>query len=91
MRAPRYRFHYGQPSNFVEIYLPKKAAYQGALYDTLKKGFDLVKVRDHLLKNGVAQRVPNTKELSVPTSKSRTVAVVQQVFVGLAMACFGIL
>ena len=54
MRAPRYRFHYGRPSNFVEIYLPKKAAYQGALYDTLKKGFDLVKVKNHFRKNRVA-------------------------------------
>jgi hypothetical protein len=48
MAAPPYRFNYGEPGHFVEIYLPKKAVYQGPLYETLTKGFDLDVVRKHL-------------------------------------------
>jgi hypothetical protein len=33
----------------VEIYLPKKAVYQGALYETLTEGFNLNSVRQHFL------------------------------------------
>ncbi len=47
MTAPPYRFNYGLPGLFVEIYLPKKALYQGELYDTLTMGFDLDAVRHH--------------------------------------------
>jgi hypothetical protein len=71
MRAPRYQFHYGQPSNFVEIYLPKKAAFQGALYDTLKDGFDLKKVKKHLRDNraAVQEFLKHHEELSKYTEK----------------------
>lgn len=43
-----YRFYPGEASVFVEIYLPKKARFQGVLYDTLTDGFKPAKVRDHL-------------------------------------------
>ena len=33
---------------FAEIYLPKKAHYQGLLYETLTNGFDVEQVRKHL-------------------------------------------
>jgi hypothetical protein len=34
---------------FVEIYLPKKSHFQGTLYDTLTKGFNISDVKKHLL------------------------------------------
>lgn len=33
---------------FAELYLPKKAHYQGLIYDTLTNGFDVENVRKHL-------------------------------------------
>jgi hypothetical protein len=36
---------------FAELYLPKKAHYQGLLYETLTEGLDVEKVREHLRKN----------------------------------------
>lgn len=33
---------------FAELYLPKKAHYQGLLYETLTDGFDVERVRSHL-------------------------------------------
>ena len=44
-----YRFHEFEPGVFVEIYLPKKAKFQGTLYDTLTKGFNFDNVKDHFL------------------------------------------
>jgi len=41
-----YRFHYGEPGLFLEIYVPR--AYQDILRDTIEKGFDLDFVRAHL-------------------------------------------
>ena len=49
--APPYKFNYGQPGHFVEIYLPKKAVYQGALYDALTEGFHHEKVKQHFIDN----------------------------------------
>jgi hypothetical protein len=43
-----YQFHYGDPGLFAEIYLPKKAVYQGMLYDTLTNGFKVNIVKEHL-------------------------------------------
>lgn len=48
---PGYRFHAGEASVLVEIYLPKKARFQGALYDALTAGFNPGKVRRHLADN----------------------------------------
>jgi hypothetical protein len=42
-----YRFRPFEPGIFVEIYLPKKARYQGALYEALSEGFNFEKVRNH--------------------------------------------
>ena len=36
---------------FAELYLPKKAHYQGVLYETLTDGLDVAKVRKHLRAN----------------------------------------
>lgn len=46
-------FHYHlegyEPGIHVELYLPKKSRYQGKLYETLTRGFDLDKVKEHFL------------------------------------------
>jgi hypothetical protein len=42
-----YRVHAGEPAIFVEIYLPKKADFQGRLYETLTRGFDIQEVKNH--------------------------------------------
>jgi len=39
-----------EPAVFVELYLPKKAVFQGMLYDSLTSGFRLDEVKDHFLK-----------------------------------------
>ena len=44
---PPYKFQRGEAGIFVEIYLPKKASFQGTLYDTLVDGFEVQKIRDH--------------------------------------------
>jgi hypothetical protein len=46
-----YEFHFGDPGLFVEVYLPKKAEYQGALYKALTNGFNLALVQEHLRSN----------------------------------------
>jgi len=43
-----YRFNRFKPALFVEIYLPKKIRYQGALYECLRAGFDFAAVQTHL-------------------------------------------
>jgi hypothetical protein len=63
--APPYKFNYGQPGHFIEIYLPKKAVYQGALYDALTEGFDHKKVKQHFIDNHtyVASFLESNEEL----------------------------
>ena len=41
-----YRVQAGEPGVFVEIYLPKRADFQGRLHDALTQGFDLDAVRE---------------------------------------------
>jgi len=46
-----------EPAVFVELYLPRKAVFQGMLYDTLTSGFRLEKVKEHFLQaDAVKQR-----------------------------------
>lgn len=47
MQEQLYQFYPGEGGIFVEIYLPKRADFQGRLYDSLTKGFDLEKVKAH--------------------------------------------
>jgi len=44
---PPYKFMRGEGGIFVELYLPKKPSFQGTLYDTLVKGFQIQEVRSH--------------------------------------------
>ncbi|MGE0278931.1 MAG: hypothetical protein AB7R40_26360 [Nitrospiraceae bacterium] len=43
-----YQFRTYEPAVLVEIYLPKKAEYQGALYTTLTDAFNFTNVKHHL-------------------------------------------
>lgn len=40
-----------EPAVFVELYLPRKAVFQGVLYNALTSGFLLENVKSHFLKN----------------------------------------
>lgn len=44
-----YTYYTAEPSVMAEIYLPKKAKYQGVLYDTLTNGFQLNRYADHFI------------------------------------------
>lgn len=46
--ATRYVFHRSDPGFYSEIYFPKKAAYQGAIFDALRTGFYADKVQAYL-------------------------------------------
>ena len=43
-----YHFLHYEPAFFLELYLPKKALYQGTLFETLTKGFNVKNVKAHL-------------------------------------------
>jgi hypothetical protein len=42
-----YQYHPYETGIFVEIFLPKRAEFQGTLYRVLTEGFDLEKVKNH--------------------------------------------
>jgi hypothetical protein len=44
----RYMFTRSAPGIWTELYFPKKAAYQGAIFDALRSGFDPERVRTYL-------------------------------------------
>src|SRR4051794_39536717 len=46
--ATRYVFQRSDPGFYSEIYFPKKAAYQGAIFDALRNGFHADRVQDYL-------------------------------------------
>jgi hypothetical protein len=46
-----YHFHGYEPGIFVEVFLPKKAKYQGRLYETLTNGFNIKNVKNNFKKN----------------------------------------
>jgi hypothetical protein len=45
-----------EPAILVELYLPKKAAFQGVLYNTLTSGFSLEEVKRHFLSADESQQ-----------------------------------
>jgi len=47
MTKPTYQFRPSESGLFVELYLPKRAEYQGALYNTITDGFQKDKVESH--------------------------------------------
>jgi len=46
--STRYVFHRSDPGFYSEIYFPKKAAYQGAIFDALRTGFHADRVQAYL-------------------------------------------
>jgi len=59
---PPYKFQRGEPGIFVEIYLPKKASFQGTLYDTLVNGFEVQKVINHFKTREKAEGIKDLLE-----------------------------
>lgn len=51
MKSTDYQFKPSEGSILVEIYLPKKAKYQGVLYETLTGGFEFKKVQKYMKSN----------------------------------------
>jgi hypothetical protein len=47
MSGPFYQYQRNEAGLFTELYLPKKAEFQGTLYKVLTEGFDLGKLRAH--------------------------------------------
>ena len=47
MAGPFYQYFPNETGVFTELYLPKKADFQGTLYKVLTEGFDLAKVKAH--------------------------------------------
>ena len=51
MRSPTYLLQSNDSGIITEIYFPKKAAYQGAIFDALRKGFFQADVISYLKGN----------------------------------------
>jgi len=65
-----YEFFYGKPGLFLEIYLPKKAQFQGLHFDVLNKGSDLPVVREHFRSSVVSLKLRHLSvEVSLFTTK----------------------
>jgi len=47
MTGPFYQYFPDETGLFTELYLPKKADFQGTLYKVLTEGFDLARVKAH--------------------------------------------
>ena len=59
-RALNYNLRLKQASLIVELYLPKKASFQGSLYDTLSEGLDILNVRAHFRNSARSRRISST-------------------------------
>jgi hypothetical protein len=47
MSGPFYQYQRNEAGLFTELYLPKKAEFQGTLYKVLTEGFDLARLKAH--------------------------------------------
>lgn len=81
---PLYKFNPAKHGVFVEIYLPKKAAFQGTLFESLTEGFDLNKVRAHLTERE-AEVKRLLKDSTYCNDYERRVKNMRQVFTGYSM------
>jgi len=52
-----YQFESYRPGVFIELYLPKKAMYQGMLYEALTEGFNFQKVKEHFLDESKREKI----------------------------------
>ena len=78
-----YRTFAAEPGMLVEVYFPKKAAYQGALFAALVKGLDQQAVKKYLTRHMSRVRHLVRPKLSVPLAKR--VGSYRQVFHGYSM------
>ncbi|MGH9427772.1 MAG: hypothetical protein ACRD2L_15900 [Terriglobia bacterium] len=81
MNSIGYAFNPSEHGIFVEIYLPKKAEFQGTLYQALTEGFDIEKVRGHFR----AKREQINAFLQGHYSCDGRIETMQQVFYGYSM------
>lgn len=81
---PLYKFNPAKQGIFVEIYLPKKAAFQGTLFESLTEGFDLNKVRSHLMEKQAEVQTLLT-DSRYCDDYERRVKNMRQVFTGYSM------
>lgn len=81
---PLYKFNPAKQGVFVEIYLPKKAAFQGTLFESLTEGFNLNKVKAHLTEKQAEVRTLLTDSLYC-NDYERRVKNMRQVFTGYSM------
>jgi len=81
MNSIRYAFNPSEHGIFVEIYLPKKAEFQGTLYQALTEGFDIEMVRKHFQ----AKRERIDAFLQGHYSCEGRIETMQQVFYGYSM------
>lgn len=81
MNTIGYAFNPSEHGIFVELYLPKKAEFQGTLYQALTEGFDIEKVRAHFR----AKREQINAFLQGHYSCDGRIETMQQVFYGYSM------
>jgi hypothetical protein len=81
MNSIGYAFNPSEHGIFVEIYLPKKAEFQGTLYQALTEGFDVEKVRAHFQ----AKREQINAFLQGHYNCDGRIATMRQVFYGYSM------
>lgn len=81
MNTIGYAFNPSEHGIFVELYLPKKAEFQGTLYQALTEGFDIEKVRDHFR----AKREQINAFLQGHYRCDGRIETMQQVFYGYSM------
>lgn len=74
--ATPYRFRPFEPAIFVELYLPKRARYQGTLYETLTDGFDFRTVREHFSNPERQRRI---QLLLTEYTESRDLSIMQSI------------
>lgn len=87
MIGPFYQYFPNESGLFTELYLPKKADFQGTLYKVLTEGFDLDKVKAHF-RDPAKQPTIRRMLLNYPRVERYTDADVdhlEQLFLGYSM------
>lgn len=82
-----YRFNSSETGIFVEIYLPKKARFQGTLHDTLTKGFNPTYVKKHFQNQKKRERINQLLEKyeRITSYTSEMIDGLEEVFFGYSI------